>query len=170
VWVHSYIGLHYWLRPATGYARAKIVLFAIAVANPLLALAGFMVAGRELAQTLSQGDVWSDLLERMRWPSESALTRLAHAIDWSQWTFLSLLAAISGAHMVRLVRVAARPKFDTAYVGGPTIRIQAGATLLEISRMHGVPHTSVCGGSGRCSTCRVRIEGGGDGLPPPTGA
>jgi adenylate cyclase len=30
-----------------------------------------------------------------------------------------------------------------------------------------VPHASVCGGRGRCSTCRVRIGRGADPLPPP---
>ncbi len=33
--------------------------------------------------------------------------------------------------------------------------------------MNGIPHTSVCGGRARCSTCRVRIDRGGAGLAPP---
>jgi adenylate cyclase len=33
--------------------------------------------------------------------------------------------------------------------------------------MSRVPHASVCGGRARCSTCRVRIERGSFGLPPP---
>ncbi len=35
----------------------------------------------------------------------------------------------------------------------------AGLSILEISRVAGIPHASVCGGRGRCSTCRVRISG-----------
>ena len=44
-----------------------------------------------------------------------------------------------------------------------------GLTILEMSRIAGIPHASVCGGRGRCSTCRVRI-GGRDRarLPPPS--
>jgi adenylate cyclase len=34
-----------------------------------------------------------------------------------------------------------------------------GLTILEMSRLAGIPHASVCGGRGRCSTCRVRIGG-----------
>jgi adenylate cyclase len=34
-----------------------------------------------------------------------------------------------------------------------------GLTILEMSRIAGIPHASVCGGRGRCSTCRVRIGG-----------
>ena len=41
-----------------------------------------------------------------------------------------------------------------------------GATLLEISRMHGIPHAAVCGGRARCSTCRVRIDGASALTPP----
>ncbi|MGH6932622.1 MAG: adenylate/guanylate cyclase domain-containing protein, partial [Dongiaceae bacterium] len=37
---------------------------------------------------------------------------------------------------------------------------------LEASRMAGIPHASVCGGRGRCSTCRVRISSGIEKLPP----
>jgi adenylate cyclase len=31
--------------------------------------------------------------------------------------------------------------------------------VLEMSRIGGIPHASVCGGRGRCSTCRVRVGG-----------
>ena len=41
-----------------------------------------------------------------------------------------------------------------------------GLTVLEASRFAGIPHTSVCGGRGRCSTCRVRVVHGLHSLPP----
>src|SRR3954462_186950 len=49
---------------------------------------------------------------------------------------------------------------------------EAGATLLEMSRAAGIPHASVCGGRGRCTTCRVLVLEGGDRLlsPNPTEA
>src|SRR5262249_51257427 len=53
-------------------------------------------------------------------------------------------------------------------IGGPIVKVASGPTLLEISRMHGIPHASVCGGRARCSTCRVRIDEGTDTLEPPT--
>jgi adenylate cyclase len=34
--------------------------------------------------------------------------------------------------------------------------------------MAGIPHASVCGGRGRCSTCRVRVELGRERLPAPS--
>jgi adenylate cyclase len=39
--------------------------------------------------------------------------------------------------------------------------------LLEISRAAGVPHASVCGGRGRCTTCRVLVLEGAATLPAP---
>ena len=56
------------------------------------------------------------------------------------------------------------------YTGGPTVQVPSGPTLLEISRMHRVPHASVCGGRARCSTCRVRVEEGASLLQPPAPA
>jgi adenylate cyclase len=47
------------------------------------------------------------------------------------------------------------------------VKGEAGATLLEISRAAGIPHASVCGGRGRCTTCRVLVLEGSEHLPPP---
>jgi adenylate cyclase len=44
--------------------------------------------------------------------------------------------------------------------------VQLGATVLEASRHARVPHASVCGGRGRCSTCRIRVVRGLEFLPP----
>jgi len=52
------------------------------------------------------------------------------------------------------------------YLDGPTVRVPAGATLLEVSRSLGIPHASVCGGRARCSTCRVRVIAHSLPLPP----
>lgn len=44
----------------------------------------------------------------------------------------------------------------------------SGFAIHEASRFGGIPHVSVCGGRARCSTCRVRIERGGDRSPRPS--
>ena len=43
-----------------------------------------------------------------------------------------------------------------------------GTSVLEASRIAGIPHASVCGGRGRCSTCRVRVRAELHRLPPPS--
>jgi adenylate cyclase len=47
------------------------------------------------------------------------------------------------------------------------VGIEIGTTVLEASRLASIPHASVCGGRGRCSTCRVRVVGGIRDVPPP---
>jgi adenylate cyclase len=80
------------------------------------------------------------------------------------WAGFALLVAAIGA-----VRVSGRLRGGPTitYPGGRRVRAGAGATLLEISRAAGVPHASVCGGRGRCTTCRVLVLEGADSLPPP---
>ena len=67
----------------------------------------------------------------------------------------------------RITQHMAAPKITVRYIGGPTVKVPPGATLLEISRMNRVAHASVCGGRARCSTCRVRVDDSAEQLPPP---
>ena len=55
-----------------------------------------------------------------------------------------------------------------AYPGGREVLVPAGFTILEASRFAGILHASVCGGRGRCSTCRVRVIRGEEHLPGAT--
>jgi adenylate cyclase len=43
-----------------------------------------------------------------------------------------------------------------------------GLTVLEMSRAAGIPHAAVCGGRGRCSTCRIRVNAGLETITPAT--
>jgi adenylate cyclase len=43
-------------------------------------------------------------------------------------------------------------------------------SLLDVSLKHGIPHTHVCGGKARCSTCRVLVVDNPDHLRPRTDA
>jgi adenylate cyclase len=54
-----------------------------------------------------------------------------------------------------------------AYGDRRTASAPTGLSILEMSRIAGIPHASVCGGRGRCSTCRVRIRGPDRALLPP---
>ena len=49
---------------------------------------------------------------------------------------------------------------------GQEVIVPRGTTVLEASRMHGIPDASVCGGRGRCSTCRIRILSGYEAIVP----
>ena len=101
-----------------------------------------------------------------------ALEQAAGAsLEYYRWVvrfgFAGLLVVVALCIGVRQFLLSARPKMAITYTGGPTVRVPFGSTLLEISRMHKIPHASVCGGRARCSTCRVRIDEGAGSLAPP---
>jgi adenylate cyclase len=180
VWTHACIGLHYWLRLSPHYRRVALPLLGIAVLLPTLALAGFTVAARQALadeaaaqQTTGYGSSapsggsgyggygdnegyggYGNYGER---PASPALT--ADDVQaYATWTASGLLAAVAATLLVRGLLSRRGQRIRVSYTAGPSLQAPVGPTLLEISRMFGVPHTSVCGGRGRCSTCRVRIE------------
>ena len=171
VWSHGCIGLHHWLRLDERYRRLRPLLGGIAIALPVLALAGFVIGGQTTAEIMSDAEALAALKVRSHWPNEVAGAAL------EQWRTLARLAFAGLALAVLLMPVWRWWRSDRhpgapriSYVGGPTVAIEPGQTLLEASRAAGVSHASVCGGRARCSTCRVRIEHGGESLPPPHGA
>ena len=49
-----------------------------------------------------------------------------------------------------------------------TIDVKAGQTLLQAALKAGIPHTHACGGSARCTTCRVLVTAGAGNCSDPT--
>jgi adenylate cyclase len=171
VWTHGCLGLHYWLRLSDGYVRVAPVLLVLALAVPILALAGFAVAGRTTGEIMSDPQALNTLKMRSNWPNADDSATLAWLRIGARLGFLAVVAGIAAIFIVRWMgRTLRQAKVQITYVDGPTIRLASGKTLLEASRSAGVPHASVCGGRGRCSTCRVRIVEGLDKLPAATGA
>jgi adenylate cyclase len=77
---------------------------------------------------------------------------------------LALLAALLARGVRRLLEW--RRAVQITYPSGRVVAVPVGFTILDASRTAGIPHASVCGGRGRCSTCRVRISRGLAQLPP----
>ncbi len=167
VWTHGCIGLHYWLRLWQPYRAAFPVLLAIAVVIPIAGIAGFMVAGRQVEMAISNPATLEALKQAASWPNDAADARLAAIRGWVLWGLVLSLAAIGCYVFSRRTVQQAKPLVKISYAGGPTIQRPHGPTLLELSRIHGIPHTAICGGRGRCSTCRVRIDRGLDDQLPP---
>lgn len=171
VWVHACIGLHFWLRLTRWWRRAVPWLIGLAALVPAFALSGFMVEGRRIQAILNSGDADNaqGLVRDFNWPGLEEFATLKIISDWALWTTLGLFLLIVAVRAgLRLAET--RRSVRISYVDGPQISTPPGPTLLEMSRMHGVPHTALCGGKGRCTTCRVVIEHGADRLPPPSEA
>jgi adenylate cyclase len=168
VWIHGCIGLHFWLRLSPAYRAAAPFLLFVAIALPLAALGGFMVSGRAVAQLIEDPKALAQVKQLTAWPDAAASDALAQYRFQVRLGFGAVLLLVAAYIFWRYYRLSTLPKMSIKYTGGPTVRVPPGPTLLEISRMHGIPHAAVCGGRARCSTCRVRIDDGVGELVAPT--
>lgn len=163
-WIHACIGLHYWLRLRPWYPRLLPLTYGAVLLVPVLGLLGFVVAGRDIA-VLAQDTAWlATASAQIGFPDEQAVATL-YAIE--RWTLIGFAVAIGVALTARGARswVLSHRTIAIAYPDGRRVEIQPGTTVLEASRMAGIPHASICGGRGRCSTCRIRISKGLEHLP-----
>jgi len=168
VWAHGMIGLHMWLRLKPWYPKVRETGMVLAFLIPALSLAGYVSAGMAILD-LAKLDGWVDavLSSYGRVPAMGAF--VADLERAGQLTAAVVIATVLAAHGVRsLVESHTRKQATIRYApGNLTVALQRGATVLECLRAAGVSHPSVCGGRGRCSTCRVRVEEGADRLPAP---
>jgi adenylate cyclase len=88
--------------------------------------------------------------------------------DTAIWIYLLSVAATFLAREIRRFRERRGRAIEIIYPSGEHARVAPGTSVLEASRMAGIPHASLCGGRGRCSTCRSRIVGPPEAVPPPS--
>lgn len=162
VWLHATVGLHHWLRIQRWYVACSPLFLVFAVLIPTLALTGWIEGARRVALMRFEAPPLSDALILAR----ERLIVNAEAAIWAA-TFI-----VVGTMLITRVCGSIRRGPMIVYPGGRRVKAHAGATLLEISRAAGLPHASVCGGRGRCTTCRVLVLEGANHLhlPNPTEA
>lgn len=155
-WAHGCLGAWFWMRGRDWYPRYFLFFYSFAVLVPLLALLGFAVAARSL-----EGGLPSAAWFMPPRASSQTLGDIRLAI------VAGLLAMIGGTFILRAVPV--RGKIRITYPDR-VISVTKGFSVLEASRAAGIPHLSICGGRGRCSTCRVRVTEGLEHQPPASDA
>ncbi|HLJ20829.1 MAG TPA: adenylate/guanylate cyclase domain-containing protein [Stellaceae bacterium] len=166
-WVHAVIGLRFTLRLKPWYERWQPLLFAFALLMPTLAMLGYAEAGREVIE-LAQDPAWvAELHKAHPNAASSDVAVINEMIAWVRIGFLAALIAVLAARIARWHWERRRGVVRLTYPSGRVIEIVPGISVLEASRLNGIPHASVCGGRGRCSTCRVRVAGGADAMPLP---
>ncbi len=159
IWLHGCLGVYFWLRHRPWFSQAGVPLVIVAALVPVLAVLGFVNAGRTVQYILYTG---SDGINR---------SVIAHAAELrdriSAITFATYGSAVALVLLLRLLR-AYRERhtiIEIRYADGGSVRVPRGYSVLEASRLGGIPHNSVCGGRGRCSTCRVKVLEGIAALP-----
>lgn len=160
IWTHGCLGLYFWLRFRRWYPRAAPWLLVMAVLVPVLALLGFAEGGRTAASFEAAPLTVDPVVFAEGLRMKEVLTRAI---------YVSFATTLAGILMLRALRMRRerRNLVEIRYSDGHVVRVAKGHTVLEASRIGGIPHYAVCGGRGRCSTCRIKISDGLDGLPPP---
>src|SRR5215475_11827539 len=165
-WLHGCIGMHFWLRLQPWYGRMVPWLFGVAILLPTLALLGFVQAGREVAVQARDIEWRQAILQEATAPDEAARQRLHKVRAVVPMAFGAAIGAILVARAVRRSFELRLETIQITYPDGQKVVVPAGFSVLEASRFAKIPHASVCGGRGRCSTCRVRVVQGGAFTPP----
>jgi adenylate cyclase len=172
VWSHGCIGLHMWLRYRPWYRRRVWWFAGAALALPLLAILGIVNAGWDtvLRAAVENGFSAAHGPPAPGSPHAAAGAALALLVTRLQLGYVALVIGVFGLRAVRNAYERRSGGIDIDYRAGRRIRVPRGFTILEASRWAAIPHASVCGGRGRCSTCRVRVWRGLEELAPPAPA
>jgi adenylate cyclase len=168
VWVHACVGLHYWLRLKPIYRRLLPLAYGLAVLIPTVSLAGVMVAGRDVARLAEDPEWLAAATQQLNFPDERGVALIYAIENWFYLAFAAALVLVLAARPLRSWWQRRHGIVNLTYPDGKRVSVVLGTTILEASRGAGIPHASVCGGRGRCSTCRVRVAGDLELLPEPS--
>src|SRR5438874_3015854 len=168
-WTHGCLGVHYWLRAQSNYHKFAPLLLTSATLLPVLALLGIWQGTH---QVLAQWQLHPELLQmtvlegHVRDPS-------VNGPSWNlevqlYWIYVVLLALVFVTWAARWLVERRRGLINIAYPGGRVVRVPVGYAVLDASRRASIPHAAICGGRGRCTTCRIRVLRGVNTLPPPS--
>ncbi|MFI5000068.1 MAG: adenylate/guanylate cyclase domain-containing protein [Reyranellales bacterium] len=166
VWIHACIGLHFAWRLRPWYRTWLPALYAMALLVPAAGLGGAAIALRDFAELAQQPGFLDNVFDRAGAPGAAGATALYMIANSLEVSAVLLLAVCFAARPVRDLWERRAGVVHLTYGDLKTVSQPTGLTILEMSRLGGVPHASVCGGRGRCSTCRVRVGGPDRGLLP----
>jgi adenylate cyclase len=157
VWIHGCIGINQAFRGKPFYIRWRDAWIILATLVPILALYGFVSAARETAA------MNLDVKELTRDDYFTLITIINRAL----MVMSAVLALMFAAIAWRIIDRRRSGLVTIKYTGHGAVQVGRGTTVLEASRIHGIPHPGLCGGRGRCSTCRVAVISDLRELPEP---
>lgn len=168
VWIHGAIGIRQYIKQKTWFTTWRMWLLGGAVALPVIAICGVVTAIRDVNR-LSQDPDWIAKLLASNNPSGFDIFHWTESYSyWFSGLYILFIILFFSARKLTLFIKRKHKGVLIKYLEGTEIRIPRGTTLLEASLLANIPHAHVCGGRGRCSTCRVQIIEGLEFLPPPT--
>ena len=159
VWLHACIGLHFAWRLRPWYRTWLPVLYAFALLVPVGGIVGAAIALRDVAELAQQPGFLDNLFARVDVPPPEGIANLYTISRNLQIGALVVLLGVLSARPLRELWEKRAGVVRLDYDDRRSVAQPAGLSVLEMSRVAGIPHASVCGGRGRCSTCRVRVGG-----------
>ena len=159
-WVHGCLGLRFAFGHRRLWLRLQVLLFGAALLIPVLAGLGFVSMGRELTAQRS-------VIERQPGPGTAERSSLDAMRENALDTYLALIGLLVLARLLRSADERRRKSVVRIAYPARSVTVPRGWSVLEASRGFGIAHPSMCGGRGRCSTCRVRVVDGGAHCPAP---
>ena len=169
VWVHGIIGITSMVKFHPVYQKYKNAFLVISWLLPILAVLGAFTASKELATGIENNKISMEQVYAASNIGKDLEAELMQTSDLLMLNYLYVLLAVTlFVFVVHQLRKAFR-KIKITYPNGKEVRVTKGTSILEASREHRIGHVSMCGGRGRCSTCRVRVMSDLEVLPPRNG-
>ena len=123
-------------------------------AHPVLAFLRRAVGSAKRFRLMDVGFGDGDILRSVaRWAAKNGIEADLVGVDLNEKS-------------VAAARAATPADMRIDYRAGRQVIVPPGYSILEASRAAHLPHVAVCGGRGRCSTCRVAVWRGLEGAPP----
>ncbi|MBV6493406.1 MAG: Na(+)-translocating NADH-quinone reductase subunit F [Turneriella sp.] len=166
IWTHAYLGLTDILRLKTWYERYRTTFAVVFTAIPVLGLSGVISAAMQVHR-LAKDSQWLARVAEIHGNPQIAQSTQYFYYSVLIASLVGLLVLLYFTRTMVLRQVAKKLSITVTYTDGRQIRIAPDTTLLDASLMNHIEHAHVCGGNGRCSTCRVRVLSGAENLSLP---
>ena len=168
-WVHGIIGIQNITQNSEFYNKNKLFFTVVVWIVPILSVLGYTSAGKELISSImiDEATIYQ-ILGKANFTEDLGfrLTKLSNSVLLYYPSILVFLFV--SALIIYRYRLSMR-EITVKYADGVEVKISKGTSILEASRENSIGHISMCGGRGRCSTCRIRILSDHDDLPERNG-
>ena len=159
IWLHGYIGIKFWMKVNSNYQkylRQADIFFLII---PLLSIVGQISIFRESDLKGFFDTEYKDKILKYSNPENIDLNvLLENTIIYFVLPYLLSIMVLFGYRFYYFKIKRQNNSIKVSYPDGGVSNIFPGMNILEASLQAGIPHAHVCGGRGRCSTCRIRID------------
>ena len=168
VWTHGSIGIIGLIEFREFYSNHRGLFHGVIFGLPLLAYGGYIRASIELSETSKNSPITIlEIISNSNFTPEIG-EKIVSLSDLLQFLVYPILLCLFVAfYFFRNLLEKRFNSIQVQYTDGTSISVSKGSSLLEASHKAGRYHESVCGGRGRCTTCRVRVTSSLTELPKP---